>query len=174
MKLSWCVGTRSRFEQMGNQFRLFLRSYNHHLLRLSVCLIFVWFGALKLFPGLSPAETLAGTTIEIMSLGWLAPTWSVPMLGFFEIVIGLGLLCRRFLRLTAMVLLLHMVGAAAPILLLPEQVFVQVPFVLTLEGQYIFKNLVIVTVGIVLGSSIQSKRPLLLSHQSANLDPERA
>ncbi len=173
MKRLFCDRERSWARRRRHQLRRFLASHNDRLLRLSVCMVFVWFGALKLFPGLSPAETLAGKTIQIMSFGWVPPSLSVPVLGFVEILIGLGLLCRRFLRLTAMFLLLHMIGAAAPVLLLPEQVFVRVPFVLTLEGQYIFKNLVIVTVGIAIGSTMHKKRPLPFSHQSANLDPER-
>ena len=164
------VSLGKRLQRRKRCLRRCLLAHSNRLLRLSVCFVFVWFGALKLFPGLSPAESLAGTTIQIMSFGVISPELSVPILGAFEIIIGLGLLCRRVLRLTAMVLLLHMVGAAAPILLLPDEVFVRVPFVLTLEGQYIFKNLVIVTVTVVIGSTIHSKTPLPMSQQCANLN----
>ncbi len=173
METSRSKSVETGFEARKRQVRRFLESHNNHLLRFSVCLIFVWFGALKLFPGLSPAESLAGTTLQILSFGWIGPEHSVPLLGFFEIVIGLGLLCRRFLRLTAFILLLHMMGAAAPVVVLPDQVFVQAPFVLTLEGQYILKNIVIVTVALAIGSTIHSKSPLPLSPQSVNLDSER-
>ena len=170
LSIALMASLSQRMQRGKRRLRNCLLLHSTRFLRLSLCLIFVWFGALKLFPGLSPAETLAGTTIQIMSFGFVGPDVSVPLLGAFEIVIGLGLLCRRVLRLTAIVLLLHMLGAAAPILLLPDEVFVRAPFVLTLEGQYIFKNLVIVTVAVVIGSTIHSKTPLPMSPRSATLN----
>jgi len=117
---------------------------------------------------MSPAEGLAGNTIQIMTLGVVSPEVSVPVLGVLEIMIGMGMLYRPVLRLTAVVLLLHMVGAAAPILLLPDKVFVRIPFVLTLEGQYILKNIVIITATLVIGATIRTKTPLPIDSQSAN------
>jgi uncharacterized membrane protein YphA (DoxX/SURF4 family) len=150
------------------RIRRWVHAHSNRILRLSVCLIFVWFGALKLFPGMSPAEGLAGNTIQIMTLGVVSPEVSVPVLGVLEIMIGMGMLYRPVLRLTAVVLLLHMVGAAAPILLLPDKVFVRIPFVLTLEGQYILKNIVIITATLVIGATIRTKTPLPIDSQSAN------
>jgi uncharacterized membrane protein YkgB len=150
------------------RIRLWVLAHANRILRLSVCLIFVWFGALKLFPGMSPAEGLAGNTIQIMTLGAVSPEVSVPVLGVLEVMIGMGMLYRPVLRLTAVILLFHMVGAAAPILLLPEKVFVRIPFVLTLEGQYILKNIVIITATLVIGATIRTKTPLPIDSQSAN------
>lgn len=168
MTLDLIATGRHYLSDCRKRLRRWVLDHAIQILRLSVCLIFVWFGALKLFPGLSPAEALAGNTIQIMTLGLVSPEISVPVLGLFEVMIGMGMLYRPVLRLTAVILLLHMIGAAAPILLLPEKVFVRIPFVLTLEGQYILKNIVIITATLVIGATIRTKRPLPIDNQSAN------
>ena len=82
------------------------------LLRVSIGLVFLWFGALKLVPGLSPAEGLAGRTLEVMTAGLIVPSVGVPALGLWESLIGLGLLSGRWLRPTLWLLLAHMAGGA--------------------------------------------------------------
>jgi len=59
-------------------------------LRLSLGLVFLWFGALKFFPGLSPAENLAGRTIGMMTFGAVPASVALPMLAGWEVLIGLG------------------------------------------------------------------------------------
>ncbi len=127
------------------------------VLRLSLCVIFVWFGALKFFPGLSPAEALAGNTIETLTFGYVRPHISLPLLGCTEVLLGLGLMWGRAVPITTLLLLGHMVGAASPILVSPELVFAQSPFVLTLEGQYIVKNLIIITATLVIAAQRRSQ-----------------
>ena len=67
------------------------------LLRISMGIVFLWFGALKFFPGLSPAQTLAGNTISILSFGLFTPESAVFILAVWECLIGVGLIagCRR-------------------------------------------------------------------------------
>jgi uncharacterized membrane protein YkgB len=38
-------------------------------IRISLGIVFLWFGVLKFIPGMSPAEHLAGQTIERLSFG---------------------------------------------------------------------------------------------------------
>lgn len=128
------------------------------LLRLSLGIVFLWFGALKFFPGLSPAQTLAGDTIAMLSFGLLSPQTAVILLAAWESVIGLGLLSGRFLRATLFLLWLQMLGTITPLFLFPEICFVSVPFVPTLEGQYIIKNMVLISAGIVIGATVRGGR----------------
>jgi uncharacterized membrane protein YphA (DoxX/SURF4 family) len=128
------------------------------LLRVSLGLIFLWFGALKFFPGMSPAETLATDTMTLMTAGLLKPEVSIVILAAWECLIGLGLLTGRALRLTLLLLFLQMPGTITPLFLFPEITFQQFPFVLTIEGQYIVKNLVLVSAGLVIGATVRGGR----------------
>jgi uncharacterized membrane protein YkgB len=123
------------------------------LMRVSLGVIFFWFGALKLFPNLSPAEDLVRHTIYFVD-----PDLFIPVLAVWEMLIGIGLITGVFMRLTLLLLFLQMPGTALPLLLLPNVCFTVFPFGLTLEGQYIIKNLVLITAGIVLGSTVRGGR----------------
>jgi uncharacterized membrane protein YkgB len=123
------------------------------LMRVSLGVIFFWFGALKLFPNMSPAEDLVRNTIYFVD-----PNLFIPVLAVWEMLIGIGLMTGIFMRLTLLLLFLQMPGTALPLLLLPEVCFTVFPFGLTLEGQYIIKNLVLITAGIVLGSTVRGGR----------------
>jgi uncharacterized membrane protein YphA (DoxX/SURF4 family) len=125
------------------------------LLRVSLGVIFLWFGALKFVPDLSPAEALAGRAVEAVSFGLVPPRVSVPLLAAVECLIGLGLLTGVALRATLLLLWLQMLGTLTPIFLFPAEVFVRVPWAPTLEGQYIVKNLVIVSASLVIGATVR-------------------
>ena len=128
-----------------------------NVLRLGLGIIFVWFGALKLFPGLSPAEDLVRNTIYFVD-----PDIFLPVLAIWEVLIGIGFLLgfftHKFERLTILLLFLQMPGTALPLILLPEVVWVRFPFVLTLEGQYIIKNLAIIGSALALGATVRGGR----------------
>lgn len=127
--------------------------YGLTLMRVSLGVIFFWFGALKLFPNMSPAEDLVRNTIYFVD-----PNLFIPVLAVWEMLIGIGLITGIFMRLTLLLLFLQMPGTALPLLLLPDVCFTVFPFGLTLEGQYIIKNLVLITAGIVLGSTVRGGR----------------
>ena len=125
------------------------------LLRISLGVIFFWFGVLKLFPGLSPAYDLAGRTIEKLTFGWIAPPVSVPVLAAWESLIGLGLIFNLFMRVTLLLLALQMAGTLTPLVFFPNEVFTHVPYAPTLEGQYIIKNAVLISAAIVIGATVR-------------------
>lgn len=125
------------------------------LLRLSLAIVFLWFGALKFFPRGSPAEDLAMRTISALTGGHVAAGVALPVLAVWECLIGLGLLTGRFLRATLLLLFLQMLGTLTPLVLFPHEVFARFPFMPTLEGQYIIKNLVLVSAGVVLGATVR-------------------
>ena len=105
------------------------------LLRASLGVVFIWFGALKFFPGLSPATDLAARTIEKLSFGTVHSSFSVPFLAGWECLIGLGLLSGAFMRVTLLLLALQMAGTLSPLVLFPDEVFTHIPYGPTLEGQ---------------------------------------
>lgn len=140
-----------RFEAIDNRITHWMARNSIWLLRTSIGVVFVWFGALKLFPGLSPAEGLIR-----QALGPYVPVdVFIPILALWEVVIGLGFITGRYLRATLLLLALQMVGTVSPIFLSPEAVFVRFPFVLTLEGQYIIKNLVLFSGALVIGATVR-------------------
>jgi uncharacterized membrane protein YphA (DoxX/SURF4 family) len=125
------------------------------LLRVSLGIIFLWFGVLKFFPGMSPAQDLAARTIETLSLGRIPPAVSVPLLAALETLIGLGLLTGRLLRATLLLLLLQMAGTVTPLALFPQETFTRFPIAPTLEGQYIIKNIILVSAAILIGATVR-------------------
>lgn len=129
--------------------------YGIVLLRVSLGIVFLWFGVLKFFPGLSPAQDLATRTIEILSFGLIPPEISIIILAAWETIIGLGLIFGVFMRATLALLFLQMAGTVTPILFFPNEVFSQIPFAPTLEGQYIIKNVVLISAGIVIGATVR-------------------
>lgn len=128
------------------------------LLRVALGVVFVWFGFLKLFPGLSPAQTLAIDTINVLTFGLMSAGVSIVLLATLEVVIGLGLISGKFMRLTLFLLAFQMLGAASPLLIFPGEAFTVFPYAPTLEGQYIIKNLVLVSAGIVIGATVRGGR----------------
>jgi uncharacterized membrane protein YphA (DoxX/SURF4 family) len=123
------------------------------VLRIGLGVVFLWFGALKLFPNLSPAEDLVRNTVYFVD-----PDIFLPILAVWEMLIGLGLILGKFMRVTLLLLFLQMPGTALPLLILPNVVWTAFPFGLTLEGQYIVKNLVLIGAGLVLGGTVRGGR----------------
>lgn len=126
------------------------------LIRVSIGVVFVWFGVLKFFPGLSPAQELAIRTIRELSFGILPDYVIINLLAFWEVTIGLGLIFGKFIREILLLLFLQMSGTFSPIFLFPGEMFTHFPYAPTLEGQYIIKNLVLITGGIVVGGKLHS------------------
>ena len=148
----------AEMDQFDRAIVAWLTRWSIPLARVAVGLVFVWFGGLKFFAGLSPAQDLAGRTIEALSLGLMAPSMSRPLLATWEVAIGLGFLTGRWPRLTLLLLLSQMAGTLLPLVFYPDEVFQHVPYAPTLEGQYIVKNLVLVAAGLIIGSTARGGR----------------
>ncbi|HET7479329.1 MAG TPA: DoxX family protein [Rubrobacteraceae bacterium] len=125
------------------------------ILRIALGVVFFWFGVLKFFPGLSPAQTLAIKTIDVLTLGLVPGNVSLVLLATLECVIGLGLISGGFMRLVLLLLAFQMVGAVSPLFIFPGEVFTKVPYAPTLEGQYIIKNIVLISAGLVIGATVR-------------------
>lgn len=146
------------FNEIDGRITEWMARYGILLLRISLGVVFLWFGALKFFPDLSPAEALAGKTIAALTFGIVQPSVSVPVLALWESVIGIGLITGLYLRATILLLLVQMLGTIMPLFLFPAETFTQFPIAPTLEGQYIIKNLVLVSAALVIGATVRGGR----------------
>jgi len=126
--------------------------------RVALGIVFLWFGALKLVPHLSPAADLATRTIARITGGAVPPRLALTFLAVWEVLIGLGLLTGAFLRITLLMLFLQIPGTMLPLVFFPEETFRAFPYAPTLEGQYIIKNLVLVAAAIVVGATVRGGR----------------
>lgn len=144
---------QTNFDRVDRWITHWMARYGLIVLRVGLGIVFFWFGALKLAPGLSPAEDLVRNTIYFVD-----PDLFLPVLAIWEMLIGLGLIFGIFMRLTLLLLFLQMPGTALPLLLLPEVTWTVFPIGLTLEGQYIIKNLVLIGAGLVLGGTVRGGR----------------
>ena len=145
----------TRFDRLDRAIVRWMSGNGITALRLSLGIVFLWFGVLKYFPHMSPAETLASDTILVLTLGHIGPHISLPILATWECLIGLGLLTGTAKRATLFLLFAQMLGTLFPLFFFPARTFSVVPFVPTLEGQYIIKNLVLISAGIVIGATVR-------------------
>jgi uncharacterized membrane protein YphA (DoxX/SURF4 family) len=141
------------FDQIDRTITYWMAANGLTVMRIGLGVVFLWFGALKLIPGLSPAEELVRNTIYFID-----PDIFQPILAIWEMGIGLGLIFGKYMRFTLFLLFSQMMGTALPLVLLPEVVWTTFPFGLTLEGQYIIKNLVIIGAALVLGGTVRGGR----------------
>src|SRR2546429_9661566 len=107
----------AQFDAVDARITNWMVRYGLRLLRISLGLVFFWFGALKFFPGLSPAQDLAARTIEKLTFGLIPGSTAVIILAIWECAIGLGLLTRLFLRATLLLLFVQMLGTITPLFL---------------------------------------------------------
>ncbi len=126
--------------------------------RIALGIVFLWFGVLKFFPNLSPAELLAARTIERLTLGTLHADVALPVLATWESLIGIGLILGRWLRAVLFLLAVQMAGTFTPLLLFPAETFTVFPVAPTLEGQYIIKNIVLIGAAMVVGATVRGGR----------------
>ena len=128
----------------------YMGTYGILLLRYSLAMIFIWFGLLKPL-GISPAQELVENTVY-----WFDNKATfVNFLGWWEVVIGFTMCFRPLIRISIFLLFLQIPGTFLPLVLLPEVCFTDFPYGLTLEGQYIVKNLIIISSALVIGGTVR-------------------
>ena len=133
----------------------FLRRWSIVFLRVSVGIVFVWFGALKVL-GMTPVAGLVAETVY-----WVDPDWFVPLLGVVEIAVGLGLLTRVWLRGVLALFALQMAGTFLVLVVQPDVAFQDGnPLMLTVEGEFVIKNLVLLSAGLVVGATAPRRKAI--------------
>lgn len=128
-----------------------------NLLRISIGVIYVWFGALKYFPNLSPADQLAKDTIHLITFGLIPSGVSIILLAIWETALGFVLIVGVWKRAVFYILLLHMVCTFVPLFFFADVSFTALPYAFTLVGQYIMKNLIIIAAALVLNAHSKGK-----------------
>lgn len=153
-------GAFARFdlEAIDRRIADFMNRVGTPALRVSLAVVFVWFGLLKPL-GLSPAADLVRQTVGWMPV--LTPDGWLSAIGWWEVAIGVTFLFRATARIAIAMLALQMVGAFLPLVILPEVTFQpgRIPYGLTVEGQYIVKNILIISAALVLGGTVRGRRP---------------
>lgn len=144
-----------RFNTVDLRITRWLGKHGVTLTRLSLGLVFFWFGVLKFIPGWSPAADLATRTVQEASFGLIPPAAGLLILASWETLIGIGLLTGKFLRVTLFLLAVQMVGTLLPLALYPAETFLILPLAPTLEGQYIIKNVVLISAAAVVGATVR-------------------
>ena len=120
-------------------------------LRVSLALVFLWFGALKV-TGDSPVLGLVSATVP-----WLEPTLAMHLLGAVEMLLGIGLLLGRVQRLLLLVLAAHLSGTFLTFFMAPQLMFQHGgPMLLTADGEFVVKNLVLISAALLLAASSAS------------------
>ena len=149
----------TRLDPVDDRIARWMSRVGVRLLRYAIGVVFVWFGALKLIPGLSPAEGLVAATVPFVDSAVF-----LRVLAVWEVLIGVLLLVRPAVRGALLLLALQMPGTFLPFLVPPAVCFSVWPFTspldvfaLTLEGQYIVKNIVLIAAGLVVGGTVRSR-----------------
>lgn len=148
------MGIMAFFDQLDRRIAAFMQRWGMLALRWSLAVIFLWFGLLKPL-GLSPAEPLVIKTVAWMPL--LSAEHWLAVIGWWEVLIGVTFMFRSTLRIAIGLLAMQMAGTFMPLIMLPETTFQpgRIPYALTLEGQYIVKNLLIISAALVIGGSVR-------------------
>ena len=140
-----------------------LRRWSVPALRVSLGIVFVWFGALKVFD-VTPVTDLVADTVY-----WVDPDWFVPVLGIAETAIGIGLLFGVFLRIVIGAMIAQLLGTFLVLVVQPDLAFQDGNILLlTTEGEFVIKNLVLLTAGMVVGATV--RRPGEAQEEQAPID----
>lgn len=144
---------RRRLESYDRTMRRLLRRASPMLLRISLGIVFVWFGALKV-SGTSAVGGLVAATVPFLDSAWF-----VPVLGVVEIGIGVAFATGRLLRVVLPLFAAHMAGTFLVLISLPDVAFQGAnPLVLTAVGEFVVKNLVLLSAGLVVASGVEPPR----------------
>ena len=143
-----------QLDALDRRISAIMARYGTLAVRVSFGIIFIWFGILKPL-GVSSAAPLVRATVP-----WLpffgVDAW-VGIIGWWEVAIGVCFLFHKTIRVAIALLFLQMVGTFLPLILLPEVAFQagRIPWGPTLEGQYIIKNLMIISAALVVGGTLR-------------------
>lgn len=137
------------YRQLDVRFTALLKRWAIPVLRVSLAIVFIWFGALKIL-GVTPVTDLVADTVY-----WVDPDWFVPVLGWVEVIVGVGLLFRTGLKFVLGLFFVQMAGTFLVLIVQPDIAFQDNPFQLTVEGEFVVKNLVLLSAGLVVGATIE-------------------
>ncbi|MFX0557317.1 doxx family protein [Maribacter sp. CXY002] len=134
------------------------------ILGISIGITYLCFGIIKFFPNVSPAEELAENTISMLTFGLIPDQISLLVLASWETLVGIFIILNWQKKIVLNLAIIHILFTFSPLFLFSEQIFDFKTLSVTLLGQYIFKNIIILSSLIVLRieaikqSSVSSKK----------------
>lgn len=144
------------YKNIDQQISGRMRKWGIPAVRISFALIFFWFGILKPF-GLSAATGLLKATVAWLPFG--SPDAWLIVIGWWEVIIGITFLFKQTTRIAIALLFMQMVGTFMPLVFLPEVTFQNGNYLLpTLEGQYIIKNVLIISAALIVGGTFYKSK----------------
>jgi len=152
----------ARLRALENNCQRWLITHSIATLRISLGAVFLAFGALKFFPGVSPAQSLVERTTDILLLGMVPGAVALALVATLECVIGLCLITGRAMRPAIYLLAIQLIGILSPVLLLSGRLFHGPHGAPTLEGQYVLKDVILVGAALVLAATATGAR---LTHE---------
>jgi putative oxidoreductase len=152
-RLGLLAGRLERLEWTAHRW---LVAHSIALLRASLGAVFLAFGVLKLFPGVSPAENLVKATTDLLTFGLIPGSVALAGVAVLECVIGLLLIAGgRAMRGAIYLLTIQLVGILSPVVLLTARLFSGPHHAPTLEGQYVLKDVILVAATLVLAATLR-------------------
>jgi len=153
------VGSASaRLHALEERAHGWLIAHSIAILRVTLGVVFLAFGALKFFPGVSPAQNLVESTTDILMFGLVPGAVALVLVATMECVIGLCLISGRAVRSAVYLLIIQLVGILSPLVLLAGRLFDGPHGAPTLEGQYVFKDLILVGAALVVAATVRGGR----------------
>ena len=149
----------SALQKIDGAIHRVLVAHSIQWLRIVVGLVFLAFGVLKFFPGVSPAEGLTIKTTDALSFDLIPGHVAIVLIASLECIIGLLLITGRFLRLAIYLLAGQLIGILAPLVLFTGRLFAGPHHAPTLEGQYVIKDFILVAAGLVVASTLPGLVP---------------
>ncbi len=125
--------------------------YGHRLHRVSLGLLYIWFGLLK------PLGHKTTTSLLAHTVYWGNPESTVLILGWWEVAIGICLMFRPLVRLALLLLVIRLPGIPLAFILKPEVCFFQFPLAPTPEGQYLIKDFAVFLATLAIAGSLTEK-----------------
>ena len=144
--------------------------YSVALLRVALGFVFIVFGILKFFPGLSPAQQVAEQTTTVLTLGLVPVGGLLFVVAFVEVLAGLLLIQGRYMRAVVWLLLFEMVAILSPLVTLPGELFNGPHHLPSLLGQYILKDVVLLAGVLVLAAHTKNGRIVVPGSDDADDD----
>jgi putative oxidoreductase len=148
----------ARLQAIETACHRWLVAYSVAILRVSLGAVFLAFGALKFFPGVSPAQSLVERTTDILLLGLVPGPAALVLVATIECGIGLCLVSGRAMRGAIYMLAVQLIGILSPLVLLPGRLFAGPHGAPTLEGQYVIKDVILVGATLVLAATLRGGR----------------
>lgn len=162
-----------RLDRLDAAAHRWLVAHSIGLLRVSLGVVFLGFGALKLFPGVSPAENLVKATTNSLTFGLIPGSVALAGVAVLECVIGVCLISGRAVRAAIYLLGILLVGILSPVVLLAPRLFSGPHHAPTLEGQYVLKDVILAAATLVVAATLRGGRLTSAPSPSPRNGPDR-